>query len=372
MLQATTAARNRLPPFPPRRPLRHQQPHTPLTQSQSIQQQLPELQTSASQHLPCDRAARLASQTIAPPRSSSRMPLIAGAGTLFETSWRATVERVHGELARLHTLYATALRKERQEKEVFRAHCMRLKGERDIAREKLRRALGRRYDDGSQLPVADGESTGEKRWKSSHSTPPLSAHAASSFSGPPAKSIMTHTPSDLLDSLIAVTEPSLTDLIHAHTYPSPSSSSPSPPPPQQMPLPSGQQQDSECSNDHDNLGSKRGRKRDSVEENEECKPSKRRRTLSNCSASPSLKTDGDTHETKAMDTLRDQEPDCNTVGKELMVQTAEEGSDPLVAISEGSLLSSPTQDADRPTCHRRSLHVDLMSLLEGKLLCRCA
>jgi hypothetical protein len=58
------------------------------------------------------------------------MPLVAGSVNLFDGVWRAMLDRVYDELAHVHTLYAGALRKEQQEKEVFRAHCIRLKGER--------------------------------------------------------------------------------------------------------------------------------------------------------------------------------------------------------------------------------------------------
>jgi hypothetical protein len=40
-----------------------------------------------------------------------------------------------------------AVRREQQEKELFRTYCVRLKGERDCAREKVRRLMGAQYDD---------------------------------------------------------------------------------------------------------------------------------------------------------------------------------------------------------------------------------
>jgi hypothetical protein len=89
--------------------------------------------------------------------------------TFLENSWRALTDRIHNELTGIHAVYAHAIYKEQQEKDVFRRHCVRLKAERDVAREKLRRLLGAKYEDGV---VAGNKRSREDEEDESSTAPP--------------------------------------------------------------------------------------------------------------------------------------------------------------------------------------------------------
>ena len=219
-------------PFPPRRPFRHQL-HAPFALQIPQQQRFRELRTTPT-------SATFAAVPTAPISSPSTItpPLVTGSSNLFDGVWGAMLERIHDELAHVHTLYAGALRKEQQEKEVFRAHCIRLKGERDLAREKLRRALGRKdYDDETQFPPppdASNTSTTDSTASSPdirNSTPPLSASSdISSF--PSSSAVTLDTEQDFCTgrgSTASSPGHQQPEPIDSGSYPSPSPSCSSPP-----------------------------------------------------------------------------------------------------------------------------------------------
>jgi len=310
------------------------------------------------------------------------------AGTLLEVSWRGMLERVHGELSHVHVLYASALRKEQQEKEVFRAHCIRLKGERDVAREKLRRALGRQYDDGTQLAAPEGGESvigiGVKRGRDSdgpavrNTTPPLSASAATSgFFPSPTTQVAEHASGELLDILVSPVDQASTDMVDTRSYPSPSPSSPSPSPcPHSPDVPRSaivecssleQGDDLQCVNDPEASSTcqkapgeeEQEQQRDCDDESEAGRPSKRRRTHcpdvhdgDGCSPSPVLMK-----EEPGVDRQHEQEP-----------ASQKEGCNGDAVSSEGSPSSNPSPAV------RKGLHLDLMYMpADDKIVCRlCA
>jgi hypothetical protein len=230
---ASTQGQGQLGLSAPRRPLRHHL-QTRFAHQQSIQQRLLEVQTSP---IACTFSAA-ANQPTLPPLLRSFT------GTLFGDAWRGLTERIHTELVNVHALYVHALCKEQHEKDVFRRHCIRLRGERDAARDKLRRLLGEQYDDGLAGPADEGR--GVKRGREDGCSgeagadvpPPSAVSTTSSTSTLVADSSKSH---DLPKSPISPVEVESNDLTLPLSYPSPSPSLSSPPPPPPPPTPATHQ-----------------------------------------------------------------------------------------------------------------------------------
>ena len=310
------------------------------------------------------------------------------------------LDRIHDELVHVHTLYAGALRKEQQEKEVFRAHCIRLKGERDLAREKLRRALGRKDDDdGTQFPPPPPDAPDSSTTNSAasspdirNSTPPLSASSESS-SFPSSSAVTLDTEQDFYTargSTASSPGHQQPEPIDSGSYPSPSPSCSSPPPPQSpilsrtaRPLSqsaSPEPEEVSATDDTNDLisavfgdiGGARERKRVCLDEKGDVRSGKRRRTQefggpgdSATRISPSCM---DCAEEPAFDTGNRRSSRCSD-----SESNGEAGENTINLIDDSSLPTpvSIGPGADSSAARRRNISFDLMYMLANdKVQCR--
>ena len=136
----------------------------------------------------------------------------------------------------IHSLYAHALYKEQKEKEVFKRHCLRLRGERDVARDRLRRMMGPQYDDGTS-PADNVVSYAEQGVKRGRENDGIAAVSGSgSGSGVPgastSSSLVTDDAKSCDDTLSSPTEPESPTFTTPPSYSSPSPPPPSPTPPE--------------------------------------------------------------------------------------------------------------------------------------------